>query len=88
MKPENILNSLTWRYAVKTFDATKKISDDDWNVIEDALILTPSSFGLQAWKFIVVQNPEMKEKLQNASYQQSQVSGCSHLLILCSKKEF
>lgn len=87
MKSENILNSLTWRYSAKIFDTTKKISDDDWNAIEDALILTPSSFGLQAWKFIVVQNPEMKEKLKNASYQQSQVSDCSHLLVLCSKKD-
>ena len=54
MKSSELIDSLQWRYATKEFDASKKISADLWSAIEDSLVLTPSSFGLQPWKFIVV----------------------------------
>ncbi|MFZ4714606.1 MAG: NAD(P)H-dependent oxidoreductase [Bacteriovoracaceae bacterium] len=77
-----LIESLNWRYATKKFDAAKKISSSDWKVIEDALVLTPSSYGLQPWKFIVIQNQAIKEQLVPASYGQKQVAECSHLLVL------
>ena len=57
----NITTSLQWRYAVKRFDASKKISAQDWETLESSLVLSPSSYGLQPWKFIVVKNQEIKD---------------------------
>jgi nitroreductase len=79
-----LIENLNWRYATKKFDNTKKISATDWKAIEEALVLTPSSYGLQPWKFIVVQNQEIKDKLTAASWNQKQVSECSHMLVLAA----
>lgn len=81
---ENMIQQLQWRYAVKKFDASKKIAAPLWQAIEDALILTPSSYGLQPWKFLVVQNPEIRAKLLPASWNQKQVIDCSHFVVLTS----
>ena len=81
------LEQLKWRYATKQFDTDKKIDDDTWNAIEDSLVLTPSSFGLQPWKFVVVTDPELKHKLREHSWGQAQVTECSHFLILCAKDD-
>lgn len=84
---ESLLQQLTWRYATKKFDATRKIAAADWAVIEEALVLTPSSYGLQPWKFIVVTDPALKAKLRPASWNQSQVEDCSHLVVLTAKED-
>src|SRR5204863_6426150 len=63
-----LLGQLNWRYATKQFDPNRKISDQDWATIEQALLLTPSSGGLQPWKFIVVTDPALRAKLLPASY--------------------
>jgi nitroreductase len=83
----SLLEQLNWRYATKKFDPTKKISPADWAVIEQALVLTPSSYGLQPWKFIVVTDPALKAKLRPASWNQSQVEDCSHLVVLTAKQD-
>ena len=83
---ETIIEQLNWRYAVKKFDSTKKISDDDWNTLEHSLILAPSSYGLQPFKFIVVTDQELKEKLTPAAYGQTQIADCSHLVVIAYKK--
>lgn len=82
---ELLLEKLNWRYATKAFDPDKKISGEDWATLEEALRLTPSSYGLQPWKFIVVTNQEAKDSLVEASYKQTQVSNCSHLLVIALK---
>jgi len=64
---DQLVNQLNWRYATKQFDAQRKISVEDWAALEHALLLTPSSFGLQPWKFIVVKDPWVREKLVAAS---------------------
>jgi nitroreductase len=84
---ESLLQQLNWRYATKKFDPAKKISAADWAVIEEALVLTPSSYGLQPWKFIVVTDPALKAKLRPASWNQSQVEDCSHLVVLTAKQD-
>jgi nitroreductase len=84
---EGLLQQLNWRYATKKFDPTKKISAADWAVIEEALVLTPSSYGLQPWKFIVITDPALKAKLRPASWNQSQVEDCSHLVVLTAKQD-
>lgn len=85
--PNSVLQQLQWRYAVKKFDLSKKIPDDVWNALEQSLVLTPSSFGLQPWKFFVVQNPEMRQTLLAHSWGQAQVVDASHLVVFAIKKD-
>lgn len=84
---ESLLQQLNWRYATKKFDATRKISDGDWATLEKALVLTASSYGLQPWKFIIVTDPALKAKLRPASWNQSQVEDCSHLVVFTAKQD-
>jgi len=83
---DSLLQQLKWRYATKKFDATKKISSADWATLEEALILTASSYGLQPWKFIVVTDPALKAKLRPASWNQAQVEECSHLVVFTAQQ--
>lgn len=85
--PEQVLAQLQWRYAVKKFDPDQKIASDVWNVLEQSLVLSPSSFGLQPWKFFVVDNLELRQQLLEHSWNQSQVTEASHLVVLAIKKE-
>ena len=57
---QHLLGQLNWRYATKQFDPQRKISPADWTALEDALVLSPSSFGLQPWKFVVVTHPALR----------------------------
>lgn len=84
---QNLIEQLQWRYAVKKFDSTKKISKEDWSTIENSLVLTPSSYGLQPWKFIVVQNPEIRKKLTPLSWNQTQVEDCSHYVVFACRSK-
>lgn len=86
--PNQLLEQLNWRYATKQFDPTRKISASDWTTLEEALRLTPSSFGLQPWKFIVVTDPAVRAKLLPASWNQSQITDASHLVVLAAKTGF
>jgi nitroreductase len=73
LSPAEVLQQLQWRYAVKSFDSSKKIPADAWQVLEQSLVLAPSSFGLQPWKFITVTDNNLREQLRAASWNQSQV---------------
>ncbi len=85
--PDTLLAALKWRYAVKQFDATRTIDESTWSTLEDSLVLTPSSIGLQPWKFIVVTDAAMKAKLQPAAWHQAQVSACSHFLVMTVRQD-
>ncbi len=78
-----IIKKLEWRYATKEFDPTKKISEEDMHVLLESARLAPSSYGLQPWKFIVVENVELREKLKEHAWNQSQITDASHLVVLC-----
>ena len=82
-----IINALHWRYATKEFDTTKKISDSDLDLLLESLRLSPSSFGLQPWKFIVVKDKEKRALLQEAAYHQAQVTEASDLIVICRLAE-
>ena len=84
---QDLLSQLNWRYAVKKFDASRKIPQNIWQTLEQALILTPSSFGLQPWKFVIVNTPAVREKLRGASWNQSQITDASHLVIFAVKTD-
>ena len=83
----DIIKNLNWRYATKKFDSSKKIKDEDFEVIKESLRLVPTSYGLQPLKFIVVESPELREELQPISYNQSQIVDASHLIIICSYRD-
>ncbi len=87
MNKQELLENLEWRYATKLFDADKKIPADLMDAIEDSMVLTPSSFGLQPWKFLVITDRAVKEKLIEHSWNQPQVTQCSHLVVLTALKE-
>jgi nitroreductase len=82
---ETLLHSLHWRYATKKFDPTRKLSEGDWNTLAESLRLSASSYGLQPWKFIVVQDPSIRASLQPASWGQSQVVDASHYIVFTSR---
>ena len=77
-----LLDSLRWRYAVKRFDPARKIPPSDWAALEEALVLTPSSYGLQPWRFVVVTDPALKSALVPLSWNQPQPADCSHYVVL------
>ena len=84
--PETLLESLRWRYAVKRFDAERRIPDALWSSLEESLRLTPSSYGLQPWKFLVITSPELRAELRPCSWDQAQISDCSHLVVLLRRR--
>lgn len=81
-----ILERLNWRYATKSYDAAKKISAEDWHALEQSLILAPSSYGLQPYKYIVVSDSAVREKLRAAAWGQAQVTDASHFVVFAYKK--
>jgi nitroreductase len=84
--PAQLLASLEWRYATKAFD-TRKLPDATWAALEESLRLTPSSYGLQPWKFIVVNDPALRARLRPVSWNQTQVTDASHLLVFARRTE-
>jgi len=82
---KNLREALHRRYATKKFDTTKKISQEDFDVLLESLRLAPSSFGLQPWKFIHVKNPEIRKILQENSRGQPQIVDASDLIIIAVK---
>jgi nitroreductase len=84
MKHQHILEALNWRYATKKFDSSKKINPKDLETIKEVLRLTPSSYGLQPWKFLLIENQALRQQLREKSWGQSQVTDASHLIVFCS----
>ncbi len=77
-----------WRYATKKFDTTKKVSDNDLATLKEAIQLSASSFGLQLYRVIIVENPEIRAQLQPASWGQTQIVDASHLLVFANQTKF
>jgi len=74
--------ALDFRHACKVFDDTKKVSDEDMRFILEAGRKSPSSFGMEAWKFLVITNEELKAKIQPFCWNQPQITTCSHLVMV------
>jgi len=81
MKNE-FLNVMNFRHACKIFDNTKRIDNEDINYILESGRKSPSSFGMEAWKFLVITNDDLKIQLKPACWNQEQITSCSHLVIL------
>ncbi len=82
-----IIADLNWRYAVKKYDKNKHIPADEIDILKESIRLSPSSMGLQAYQVIDVQSPEMRQKLFEASHNQSQILDASHVFIFCNMVE-
>lgn len=80
-----LTQALEWRYATKAFDASRKIPTETWTALEHALILSPSSFGLQPYKFLVITDPATRAKLMPATWGQKQVVDCSHYVVFVAR---
>lgn len=87
VSPDAALAALNWRYAVKKFDPSKKIPADTWAALEQSLVLSPSSYGLQPWKFVVVETPAVREQLLPHSWAQRQVVDADKLVVFAVKKD-
>ena len=85
---QTIFEALQWRYATKKFDPNKKISDQDIHDLIEVLRLSPSSFGLQPWAFILVESSEIRKNIQAIAWNQAQVTEASHLLVLAVRHPF
>lgn len=81
----SFLENQNWRYATKKFDASKKVSDADFDQLLEAIQLSSSSYGLQPYKIFIIENPEVRTKIQAAAWNQSQVTEASHLLVFANQ---
>ena len=87
LSPQQLLNALEWRYATKVFDPAKKNPADIWHALEQALVLTPTSYGMQPYQFLVVQDAAKRAALLPHSWNQKQVVDCSHFVVFTARTE-
>ncbi len=85
-KKKLFLEAMNYRHACKLFDG-EKIPAEDLEFILEAGRLSPSSFGIEQWKFVVVQNQGLKEAIEKVSWNQKQISTCSDLLVILARKD-
>lgn len=78
------IENQNWRYATKKFDASKKISTKDLEILKEAIRLSTSSYGLQPYKILIIENPEIRAKLQPVSWGQTQITEASHLFVFAN----
>ena len=81
----NFNDNANWRYATKKFDTTKKVSTEDLNTLKEAIRLSASSFGLQPYKVLIIENPEIRAQLVGASWGQKQIADASHLIVFANE---
>ncbi|MEM5569302.1 NAD(P)H-dependent oxidoreductase [Aliarcobacter butzleri] len=84
---KTFMEAMDFRHACKIFDETKKISDEDMKFILETGRKSPSSFGQEGWKFLVITNEELKAKLRPFCWDQPQITTCSHLVIILAAIE-
>ncbi|WP_049256612.1 NAD(P)H-dependent oxidoreductase [Neisseria bacilliformis] len=85
---QTVLDAFHLRHACKKYDPSKKISRADFDFILETARLSPSSFGLEPWRFLVIQNPALRKELRGiASGAAEKLDACSHFVILLSRKQ-
>lgn len=83
----SIINNLKWRYATKKFDSSKKIPADKLEILKEAVNLAPTSYGLQPFKVLMIENQKIREQLKDAAWGQSQLTDASHIFLFCNFTE-
>ena len=82
---QNLVDAMKWRYATKQF-TSQKLSNEQLELLEETIRMAPTSYGLQPWKLVVVQNPEIREKLKAAAYSQAQITDASAVFVFAVEK--
>jgi len=80
----DFIKNQNWRYATKKFDASKKVASEDLEQIKQAVQLSASSYGLQLYKVLIIEDKALREQLRPASWNQSQITDASHLFVFCN----
>lgn len=83
-----LINYLKWRYATKKFDSSKKVGVDELKLLSESVRLSASSYGLQPYKVMIIQNDEIRKLLKEASWNQSQITDASHLFVFCIHQDY
>ena len=86
ISPAAVQDALNWRYATKSFEAGRTIPAPTWEALQQSLVLCPSSYGLQPWKFLLVRDQELRRQLRPHSWDQSQISDCSELVVFLGRR--
>ncbi|MDD3003800.1 NAD(P)H-dependent oxidoreductase [Flavobacterium sp.] len=79
-----ILENLKWRYATKKFNAERKIDSKDLEILKEAVRLSASSYGLQPYHIIMVENKDLREQIKNAAWNQTQITEASNLFVFAN----
>lgn len=82
------LENQNWRYATKKYDTAKKVSSQDLETLKESIRLSASSYGLQPYKVVFVENPEIREKLKAAAYGQAQITDASVIVVFANNVDF
>jgi nitroreductase len=82
-----VIDALNFRHACKKFDPDKKIVPKDLDTILDAAILSPSSFGMEAWNFLVLQSQDIRKKLRPTCWDQAQMTDSSHVIVILARPD-
>jgi nitroreductase len=83
----SFLTNLSWRYATKKFDTSRKVSDGDLDSIIEAIRMTPTSFGMMPYHFYIVTNPDILSQIQPVAWNQPQITTCSHLIVFAARSD-
>jgi len=87
MTPAALNSALQWRYATKIFDSKQSIPAETWSALIDSLVAAPSSFGLQPWKFILVESSDVRSQLREVSWGQAQVTDADKLVVFAARTD-
>lgn len=82
------IENQNWRYATKKFDANRIISDAELELLQEAIQLSTSSYGLQLFKVFIIKNPAIRAELQPASWGQQQIVDASHLIVFANYTKY
>jgi nitroreductase len=85
VSPDAVVRGLEWRYATQKFDRSRPIDPAAWDALERSLVLTPSSFGLQPWTFVVVDDPALRARLVDASWGQMQIVEAPKVVVFAAR---
>ena len=84
----NFIQDANWRYATKKFDATKKVTSIDMDILKEAIRLSASSYGLQPYQVLIIENQEIRAQLQPAAWGQTQIVDASHVIVFATETNF
>ena len=80
----NTFDAIKERRSVKHYDSNHKLTDEEVNQLLSLAILSPTSFNIQNWRFVVVKNPETRKEIRSAAWDQAQITDASLLLVICA----